>query len=86
VEERGVADHAVVEQSLVAGSRARLPELLVAEVELDGVELHGRPRVLGLDADLDTLVGLDVEDEPIGIDLLFALVERGGAGGAGTGS
>ena len=32
--------------------------------------------MLGLDADLDTLVGLDVEDETIGIDLLLALVEE----------
>ena len=32
--------------------------------------------MLGLHADLDSLVGLDVEHEAVGLDLLLALVEE----------
>src|SRR5262252_4949136 len=59
MEQRAVADHAVVEQPLVAGGGARLAEVLVAEVELDRVELDRRPRALRLDQDLDRVLGLD---------------------------
>src|SRR6185369_5253328 len=59
VKEGGVADHAVVEQALVAGGRRGIAEILVAEVELDRIELDRRSRPLGLDLDLDSLLRLD---------------------------
>ena len=74
VKERAVAHHAVVEEPLVPGGGGGFAEILVAEVELDRIELDRRPRPLRLDEDLDALLGLDVHHEPVGIELLPDLV------------
>src|SRR5262249_28695031 len=67
LEQRRVADHAVVEQSFVSGI-ARDPEIrLVGEVHANVAEPHCRPGTLGCENEGDAFVRLDAEDHPVGI-------------------
>src|SRR5581483_7518933 len=55
LEQDVVADHAVVDQRLVAGRRLRLEVVLVAELHLDAVDIDRWPRHLGVELQLDAL-------------------------------
>lgn len=66
MEERHVTDHAIVQQGLVTGSGGLLAELMVIEIQRDGVHHHGRSGTFGADHDGDAFLGLDIEDERVG--------------------
>ena len=63
LEQRRIADHAVIDQRLVAGARRGLEIVLVVELHLDAADLHARSRDLGAEAQGHALVGLDVQDQ-----------------------
>jgi hypothetical protein len=63
LEERGVADHAVVQQPLVAGAGHRPEVVLVVEPHVDVAETQLRPGHLGAEAERDAFLGLDAEHE-----------------------
>src|SRR5215470_3966881 len=67
LEQRRVADHAVVEQRFVSGVARDLEIRLVGEVHANGVELHRQAGALGCENEGDAFVGLDAEDHPVGI-------------------
>src|SRR5436309_15905709 len=68
MEEGRVADHAVVEQALVAGGGRRLAEIAIAEVEIDRDELDRGAGFLRLHPELDPLARLHLAAEAAGPD------------------
>ena len=78
LEQRGIADHAVVEQRLVAGAGHALESVLVAELHVDAVDLHRRARDLDAEAQGHALLGLDVQGEVVGRQALDRRVAEQG--------
>src|SRR5215831_2431549 len=70
LEEGGIADHAVVEQRLVAGGGRRIEIGLVGEVHADVAEIHGEAGPLGGELQRNAFVRLDAQDHPVGIHLV----------------
>src|SRR6202011_6169550 len=64
LEQRRVADHAVIEQRLVAGAGRHVEIALIGEVHADVAKLHGRAGALGGELQRDALVRLDAQDHP----------------------
>src|ERR1035438_6227205 len=63
LEQDVVADHAVVDQRLIAGRGLGLEVILVAEFHLDAVDRNRRTRHLGVELQRDAFGRLDADDK-----------------------
>src|SRR5262249_47023495 len=72
IEQGGVATNAIGNQRGVSAVSAVTKTFLIAEIHIDVADAHLRSGALGAEGDGDTFVGLDVEDQAIGIDVSVA--------------
>ena len=72
LEQRGIAEHAVVEQALVAGARLRAEVVGVVEVHVDFAQADDRPGDLRSEAERDAFVRLQPQHEPVAAQLFDA--------------
>ena len=75
-EERGVAEHGVEQEALVAVGGGLAEGFGVAEVHVDGRDVHGGAGDLGAEAEGDALVGLDAHGDDVGLDAFVAAAVR----------
>src|SRR5579872_6841320 len=65
LEKSGVADHAIVQQSLVAGARRGAEIIGVREIHIHVTETHDRPGHLRAEAERDAFLRLDVKNQHV---------------------
>src|SRR5712664_1332581 len=76
LEERRVAGHAIAQQALVTGAVLGAEIGAVVEIHVDEAELHDRARNFGAEAERDAFVGLDVNDQAIGLQIFYRRVAK----------
>src|SRR5580700_10978959 len=65
LEQRCIADHAIVDERLISDVRLRREPVLVGKARLYGRQSHSLPRPLDLELQRDAFFGLDLQDEPV---------------------
>ncbi len=71
LEQSGVASHAIAQQTLITGAVLRAEIRAVVEVHVDEAELHDRARNFCAEAEGDPFVGLNVNDQTIGLQVFY---------------
>src|SRR4030095_6849412 len=74
LEQSCVADHAIIDEGLIAGVWRSLEIVLVGEVQSDVAQLHGRPGPLSSEFQPDTFTWLNAKNHPIGMHSLDVCV------------
>ncbi len=75
-EEGGVAEHGVEQETLVAVGGGLAEGFGVAEVHVDGADVHAGAGDLGAEAEGDAFVGLDAHGDDVGLDAFAAFALR----------
>src|SRR5260370_40403061 len=72
IKEGGIAADAVVQECRVSAARGVPETLAIAEIHGDVPDAHFGSRALSAETDGNAFGGLDIQDEAVGVNFLFA--------------
>src|SRR5580700_9286209 len=72
LEQRGVADHAIMEQTFVPGGGLFAEIVRVLKIHVNRSQPHDRSRGLGGEAQRDSFLGLDMKHQLIRHEILYS--------------